>query len=91
VEEPPGSTETDDGGQHRRIRALEANAREAYQAVEELAGSLGAQRCDARERKRERESHTAMEKLRIVMVGISVGRSLRRPFRDARRFPSTRL
>jgi hypothetical protein len=34
---------------------------------------------------------TAMKKLRIVTVGISGGRSLTRPFRDARRFHSTRL
>jgi hypothetical protein len=34
-------------------------------------------------------AHTAMEKLmRIVTVGISGGRSLTRPFRNARRFPS---
>ena len=31
---------------------------------------------------------TAMQKLRIVTVGISGGRALTRPFRDARRFPS---
>jgi hypothetical protein len=31
------------------------------------------------------------EKLRIGTLGISGGRSLTRPFRDARRFPSTRL
>jgi hypothetical protein len=30
---------------------------------------------------------TAMAKLRIVTVGISGGRSLTRPFRDAHRFP----
>jgi hypothetical protein len=29
--------------------------------------------------------------MRIVTLGISGGRSLTRPFRDARRFPSTRL
>jgi hypothetical protein len=34
---------------------------------------------------------TAMQKLRIVTLGISGGRALTRPFRDARRFPSTRL
>jgi hypothetical protein len=34
---------------------------------------------------------SAMRKLRIVMLGILGGRSLTRPFRDARRFPSTRL
>jgi hypothetical protein len=34
---------------------------------------------------------TAMEKLRIVTLGISGGRSLTRPFREARRSPSTRL
>jgi hypothetical protein len=34
---------------------------------------------------------TAMEKkLRIVAFGVSGGRSLTRPLRDARRFPSTR-
>jgi hypothetical protein len=33
---------------------------------------------------------TAMQKLRIVTWGFSGGRSLTRPFRDARRFPSTR-
>jgi hypothetical protein len=33
---------------------------------------------------------TAMSKLRIVTLGISGGRSLTRPLRDARRFPSTR-
>ncbi len=33
---------------------------------------------------------TAMPKLRIVTVRISGGRSLARPFHDARRFPSTR-
>ena len=33
---------------------------------------------------------TAMQKLRIVILGISGGRSLTRPIRDARRFPSTR-
>jgi hypothetical protein len=32
-----------------------------------------------------------MHKLRIVTVGISGGRSLTGPLRDARRFPSTRL
>ena len=32
--------------------------------------------------------HTAMQKLRIVTLGISGGSSLTRPFRDARRFPS---
>jgi hypothetical protein len=31
------------------------------------------------------------KQLRIVTLGISGGRSLTRPFRDARRFPSTRL
>ena len=35
--------------------------------------------------------HTAMQKLRIVTVGSSGGRSLTRPLRDARGFPSTRL
>jgi hypothetical protein len=35
--------------------------------------------------------HIAMQKLRIVTCGISGGRSLTRPFRDARRFPSTQL
>ena len=34
--------------------------------------------------------HTAMKKLRIGLLGISGGRSLTRPFRDAHRFPSTR-
>jgi hypothetical protein len=34
-------------------------------------------------------SRTAMRKLRIVACGISGGRSLTRPLRDARRFPST--
>ena len=34
---------------------------------------------------------TAMQKLRIVTVGISDGRSLTRPFRDARSFLSPRL
>ena len=34
---------------------------------------------------------TAMQKLRIVALGISGGRSLTRPFRDARRFLSTGL
>jgi hypothetical protein len=33
---------------------------------------------------------TAMQKLRIVTLGISGGRSLTTPLRDARRFPSTR-
>jgi hypothetical protein len=33
---------------------------------------------------------SAMKKMRIVTLGISGGRSLTRPFRDARRFPSTR-
>jgi hypothetical protein len=33
-------------------------------------------------------SHTAMQKLRIVTCGVSGGRSLTRPFRDAHRFPS---
>jgi hypothetical protein len=32
-----------------------------------------------------------MKQLRIVTSGISGGRSLTRPFRDARSFPSTRL
>jgi hypothetical protein len=31
--------------------------------------------------------YTAMKKLRIVTLGVSGGRSLTRPFRDARRFP----
>ena len=35
--------------------------------------------------------HTAMQKLRIVTIGISGGRSLTGPFRDARRFPSTTM
>ena len=39
----------------------------------------------------ERERHAAMEKSRIVTVGISGGRSLTRPFRDARRPPSPGL
>jgi hypothetical protein len=34
---------------------------------------------------------TAMEKLRIVASGVWGGRSLTKPFRDARRFSSTRL
>jgi hypothetical protein len=34
--------------------------------------------------------NTAMQKLRIVTCGISGGRTLTRPLRDARRFPSTR-
>jgi hypothetical protein len=38
-----------------------------------------------------RHSHTAMQKLRIETSGISGGRSLTRPFRDARRYPSTRV
>jgi hypothetical protein len=33
-------------------------------------------------------SSTATTKLRIATLGISGGRSLTRPFRDARRFPS---
>jgi hypothetical protein len=32
----------------------------------------------------------AMQKLRIGLVSVSGGRSLTRPFRDARRIPSTR-
>jgi hypothetical protein len=50
------------------------------------------QLCGESEREREREyrRHTAMQK-RIGLVGISGERSLTRPFRDARRFPSTRL
>jgi hypothetical protein len=36
------------------------------------------------------EGLTAMKRLRIVTVGISGGRSLTGPLRDARRFPSTR-
>jgi hypothetical protein len=32
-----------------------------------------------------------MQKVRIVTVGVSGGRSLTRPLRDARRFPSTRV
>jgi hypothetical protein len=39
---------------------------------------------------RDDEGGTAMKKLRIVALGISGGRSLTRPFRGARRFPSTR-
>jgi hypothetical protein len=35
-------------------------------------------------------SCTASKKVRIVTVGMSGGRSLTRPLRDARRFPSTR-
>jgi hypothetical protein len=35
-------------------------------------------------------SYTAMQKLQIVTLGISGGRSLTGPFRDARRLPSTR-
>jgi hypothetical protein len=34
-------------------------------------------------------SAAAMKKLRIVTLGVSGGRSLTRPLRDARRFPST--
>ena len=34
--------------------------------------------------------NTAMQKLRIVTCGISGGRTLTRPLRDARRFHSTR-
>jgi hypothetical protein len=38
----------------------------------------------------EHHGPTAMQKLRIATLGISGGRSLTRPFRDARRSPSTR-
>jgi hypothetical protein len=40
---------------------------------------------------RARAGPTAVQKLRIVALGISGGRSLTGPLRDARRFPSTRL
>jgi hypothetical protein len=38
-----------------------------------------------------RSQRVVLKKLRIVTCGISGGRSLTRPFRDARRFPSPRL
>jgi hypothetical protein len=38
-----------------------------------------------------RPSRAAMQQLRIVTLRFRVGDELTRPFRDARRFPSTRL
>jgi hypothetical protein len=47
-----------------------------------------------RERERERERESGVQRCKSCEPyagGVSGGRSLTRPFRDARRFPSTRL
>jgi hypothetical protein len=70
----------------------------ACQTLRKLGGERPRSRRDAQAGWRQRahtrvrvdRSRTAMEKSRIVAVGISGGGSLTGPLRDARRFPSTR-
>jgi hypothetical protein len=64
--------------------AVDLSLRLLYRGLAEKEGAAG-------KRLSEPGRWTAMQTLRIVTSGISGGRSLTRPFRDARRFPSTRL
>jgi hypothetical protein len=65
--------------------------RRVSRSVNRRADAANSRRAEThRERKHAFElsrGHTAMKTLRIGLVGVSGGRSLTRPFRDARRFP----